>query len=263
MRLPFQNNSANCCGQRCTDAWKAAGYPGKASAPPPPPPKVSPPPVPPVSKISGIQRVDSRKFADVRKQFQSKWDVNDCGPCPEINEIWDIGDPKLLGKYNAYCQNIGDVKIFGKGQNPGNQQRRFHRTKMTCQFSGKPCRDKKCSICRIIETGFLLKFAGNLGSTYGAGIYSSSQSSYAQEDSLREMFSQFEKPAVFLCQVACGNVEKVGNGSYQGSLPPNRHSRVAPSTTTNPDDDELIVFDEAAIVPRYLIIHEQPSGGSS
>jgi len=189
-------------------------------------------------------QVSPAKFKDIENQFTSKWDASR-GSCPQIKSIWNVWDPQLLNKHDQYCQRIGNVPCFGSGVNPGNRQRRFHCTTMKCvdKFQGMPCNDSSCAVCCIIKTGFLLKFAGKCGSAWGAGIYSSPTPSYANWVKNRR--------ATFVCSVACGVVDMTDT---KAALPSGTHSRVASSTTGNPADNELIVFDEAAIVPKYLIL---------
>eukprot|EP00930_Biecheleria_cincta_P049287 TRINITY_DN34511_c0_g1_i1.p1 TRINITY_DN34511_c0_g1~~TRINITY_DN34511_c0_g1_i1.p1 ORF type:complete len:365 (-),score=34.58 TRINITY_DN34511_c0_g1_i1:84-1178(-) len=201
--------------------------------------------------LEQIHESDGR-FQNVAHQFNQKWDTNSCGPCPEIKSLWLIHHQGLLDNYDAYCQSIGNVKVHGAGKNPGNQQRRFHRTSMQCAstFNGTLCGSPSCKACSVIKTGFLLKYC-NPNPTwkhYGVGLYSSPSSSYG----VNLGKTKFSSGAVFLCKVAVGVPDITDTTD---PLPAGRHSRVASSTTHNPSDSELVVFNEQAIVPRYLILH--------
>lgn len=141
-----------------------------------------------------------------------------------------------------YCDSIGNVSCHGAGRNPANQQRRFHQSTLKCDFKGSTCSgssDGSCAVCSIIETGFQMKYAGaNAGTRFGAGIYSSSTPSKA--------YDYGNKKGMFVVNVACG-VAHVDQSN--DPIPSGTHCRVA-----NASSDENIVFDDAAMVPRYLII---------
>jgi len=174
------------------------------------------------------------KFAELQRQFKDKWKAG--GTPPAIKNIWCVEDAQLTKKYTAHCRSIGNVPVKGFGENPGNQQRRFHATKLACTSNGTPCKDSNCYVCSIIQTGFKTSKAGS-GGRFGAGIYCSSTSSKAY---------QYGKQAMFVVNVACGICDI---SSSNGSLSAGTHSRIV-----NNSDDECVVFDDAAMVPRYLIL---------
>lgn len=211
-------------------------------------------PSPPVfGKGTEVDRA-SPKFADIKAQFEKKWDTTQCGQPPTITSIWYIGDPALIHAHEDYAKKIGPVKLYGSGVNPGNKQRRFHKAKMKCvtTFKGQPCGDKSCPVCGIITNGFLLSKTGGAGSTYGKGIYSSPTPSYGITWKGGAP-SKWQTKATILCSVVCGVTDMT---SSSGPLASGTHSRVADSTTGNPADDELVVYDEKAIVPKFLIIYQ-------
>jgi len=191
----------------------------------------------PVVKLLQGTAVDSTKFADIQQQFSSKWKSSN--PEPVIASIWSVEDSALVKKHTDYCTSIGDVPLKGAGRNPGNQQRRFHATKMTCRasYSGTTCSNRGCSACNIIRSGFMVSKAGaSAGSLYGRGIYCSSTSSKAMAYG----------NVMFVVGVACGVADISGSS---GALPSGTHSRVV-----NNSNDECVVFDDAAMIPKYLIL---------
>jgi len=180
-----------------------------------------------------FQKVDTAKFAEIAKQFNDKW--KDSSSRPTIKSIWNVEDQKLMMKHNDYCRQIGNVKVKGYGKNPGNQQRRFHATKLECDFNGTPCTNDNCLVCSAIKTGFQSSKAGL--SKFGKGIYCSSTSSKAY---------MYGPKAMFVVKVACGIYDKSDSASR---LSDGTHSRIV-----NNSDDECVVFDNAAMVPTYLIL---------
>lgn len=182
--------------------------------------------------------------------------------------MWIVHNQELYQKYLWYCEKIGDVDLYHRGSNPGNQQRRFHRTSMECQaaFTGTFCSSTSCKACSILKTGFSLKYANPCPTWphWGVGLYSSPCSSYGLNLASKGAASKFANGAVLVCKVAMGKAETSHKWPEKPTTHPHgwtgldttkHHSRVAASTTGNKDDAEVIVFDEHAMVPRYLLLY--------
>uniref|UniRef100_A0A7S4Q5R8 PARP catalytic domain-containing protein n=1 Tax=Alexandrium monilatum TaxID=311494 RepID=A0A7S4Q5R8_9DINO len=183
-------------------------------------------------------QVSQGKFEELQAQFLSKWKAE--GDPPAIASIWHVHNEALLERHKAYCEGLGEVPLKPPGRNPGNQQRRFHATTMLCDFSGSPCSAAGCSTCSIIRSGFKLNCVQN--GFYGRGIYSTSTSSKA--------YQYGNKRAMLVVGVAVGVAETfAGNGPSQGPLPSGCHSRLVSKF-----NDEIVVFEESAIVPMYLMV---------
>lgn len=180
--------------------------------------------------------MDAKKFQELKSQFENRsW-----SGMPVIDTIWDVHDSQQFLAHMAYAKSIGDVALHGAGKNPGNQQRRFHSTMLECDFSGQPCGSSSCAVCCIIKNGFDFGRAGSAaGSLYGAGVYSTATPQKAFN------YSRGKK-SMFVVGVAAGNADVSTNS---GPLPPGTHSRVVPNSL-----DELVVFSQGAIVPKYLIL---------
>ena len=60
---------------------------------------------------------------------------------------------------------------------------------------------------------------------------------------------------MFVVGVAAGKVEKCGSSSFSGTTPsPGHHSLVADSNTPGINYDELVIYQDGAMVPKYLIL---------
>jgi len=184
------------------------------------------------------------KFEELKKQYESKWGDGKYGSTtmPTIKEIYCVSDPKLEAGHDAYRKSIGNVPCKGSGQNPGNTQRRFHRSHLKCDFKGTLCSDSSCAVCSIMKNGFDMKYCGaNAGSRFGAGLYNTSTPSKA--------YTYGSGKSMFVVSVACGDCHVDTSGQFGNySLPAGKHCRVADA-----ECDECIVFDNAAMVPRYLM----------
>jgi len=84
-----------------------------------------------------------------------------------------------------------------------------------------------------------MKYAGSAaGSRFGKGLYSTANPTKA--------YGYGNQKAMFVTSVACGiaHVDLSSN-----PIPAGTHCRVA-----NASADECIVFDDAAMIPRYIIV---------
>eukprot|EP00930_Biecheleria_cincta_P053130 TRINITY_DN3848_c0_g3_i1.p1 TRINITY_DN3848_c0_g3~~TRINITY_DN3848_c0_g3_i1.p1 ORF type:complete len:431 (+),score=34.47 TRINITY_DN3848_c0_g3_i1:52-1344(+) len=262
--------SRSCSGPRMPHSHPT---PGPTPVPYPTP---GPTPVPSLS----ISRLDpnSGKYMDLAKQYQITWDKGGKAKMqmPAIKDIWDVTNYSLKSQFDTRCQQIGNVGTFGKGTSPGNVQRRFHGTKMKCTFSGSPCNDSSCGVCGIIKNGFQMKYAikGKKPSSlfFGRGLYSTSASSSAVRYAKTKTTVD---GAVFIALVACGKCERLDGSNLtdtrledQDGAPSGCHSRVVDNphgaksyinlASLHGDpllycDDEVVVFDDDAMLPRYVI----------
>ncbi|CAJ1399463.1 unnamed protein product [Effrenium voratum] len=182
----------------------------------------------------------------VQRQFSDKWDKN-TGPLPNIGQIYKIHViASVEERFRRCCEEIGDVPVFGHGESPGNQQRRFHGTRQTCNFNGHPCDSGDCPACSILHTGFSVDFIGSTSGNrgyYGAGIYLTSWSSTARGYGGSEN-------VIIVTQVAAGMVEVVRQRTT-AAIPEGCHSRVANKSSGK---DELMVPLPAQCLPLFLII---------
>lgn len=190
----------------------------------------------PAASPGGLRQVDAKKFQELKDQFESRaWSGR-----PVIDTIWDVHDPQQVQGFLAYASSIGNVARHGAGVNPGNQQRRFHSTTLECDFKGQLCGSSTCAVCSIIKSGFDFGRIGSAtGSRFGAGVYSTATPEKAFG------YSKGKK-SMFVVGVAAGNADV---STSSGPLPAGYHSRVVPNTL-----DELVVFSQGAIIPKYLII---------
>ena len=207
-------------------------------------------------KVTKLTSSDAA-YTSVEHQFSSKWNPK---PAPNVRSIYAIFlDKKLVEAYEDYKEKVIKMrpnskavqKGWGSG-GPGNEQRRFHGTAMTCGFAGGHiCNSSSCAMCRIIETGFKVSKASS-GGLYGAGTYSSSQpdKSDVYNHGSKDAFGKGTK-CMFLCSVVIG-VGYERKGSQRFTKPPAGYDSVLGSITT----DEAIVYEDEAAIPRYVIVYD-------
>ncbi|CAG8658708.1 6602_t:CDS:2 [Ambispora leptoticha] len=223
---------------------------------------------------------NGQKFKDISNQFIKSW-KHAHKPLPDVTAIWKIYCSEAMNKrYNAYRDAVEYQqklagKPFPKGDGmrrrtmtAGNEQRRFHGTKMNC-FVGLLktailCSDNTCAICCIIREGYKLKFVGTgeislAFQRFGRGLYfsgTSSKSDDYNEKSLKN-YNGFKYKAMLLNKVVVGKGFPQIVDDTNLVRPPNGYDSILgePSSTGNLNYDEVVVYDEAACLPQYLIIY--------
>jgi hypothetical protein len=203
------------------------------------------------------------KFADIKQQFTKKW-VDGSTPGTVVKVFRINPSQQLLQRHADYIQQLlsarPGLQPFGKG-GPGNTHRRFHGTPATNWLcvasmvsSAQPqlCSNQGCAVCGIVRTGLMLSKAAS--GCYGKGLYMSSASSKSNNYTRPASTAKPNHRAMFVCSVVVGNGKKL-TGVHQtlSSAPAGFDSVLGVVGTTN--HDEVIVYAEAAVLPKYLIIY--------
>ncbi|RIB17971.1 hypothetical protein C2G38_2131873 [Gigaspora rosea] len=219
---------------------------------------------------------NSQKYKDVAKQFKDAW-KHPHKVTPEISKIWKIYCPEaMVSRYRLYREEVERQqqlagKPFPRGDgkrlmSAGNEQRRFHGTKMSCLIGlkndGQVCSDKSCSVCCIIRDGYKLRFVGTgtVFSRFGRGIYfsgTSSKSDDYNDGSLKDFYGVSYK-VMLLNKVVVGKGHPLTVDNMTLTAPPMGYDSVLgePSTTGNLNYDEVVVYREEASIPQYLIVYK-------
>lgn len=223
------------------------------------------------------------EFASVSGQFASQWDPTNSASVsqPQVKEVWKVTNPAVWNAHAYYCNKIGKcpLKKGATGErnatNPGNRRRWFHGTTAMCLFGGSPCGKPTCIQCSILTAGFQMQFCGSK-LFFGKGLYYTSTSSgscrYARNpNGNRNIVSG----VCIMCVVACGKGQVLDGKDLtdpseymDAGLAPGFDSRIV----ENPGhsqvykdhenqhgkpcvqcDNEIIVFNDAAVLPSYLI----------
>lgn len=214
----------------------------------------------------------SATFQDVKAQFEVKWTKTAYG-VPIIQSIGQIAmTGAVTSRYNAYRHKLATrqppIPVYGHG-GPGNEQRRFHGTGMKCKLglAGHEtlCSDTTCAVCGIIRTSFLLsKAQSNISfARFGAGTYFTSTSSKCHDYNERsEVGLGSGLRATFMCQVMIGLGCKLTQDDQTLRAAPPGYDSVLGETGDRLNYDELVVYDEAAAMPKYLVIYRAAPPGT-
>jgi len=166
-----------------------------------------------------------------------------------------------LDKYNAYRDSVEARGHFtAVNRPPGNENRRWHGTRRKCTLGDKGCTtfcsDAQCSLCCIVKTSYDLAQFGKKTSwgRFGAGIYTSSTSSKANDYSSTDSYSPWN--AVLLNKVVVGKGYKILNDSPSMTAPPAGYDSVLAEVGGSLNYDELVVYTNDAVRPSYLVMYE-------
>ncbi|CAG8800826.1 15552_t:CDS:2, partial [Racocetra persica] len=212
---------------------------------------------------------NSQKYKDIAKQFKDAW-KHPHKSVPEISKVWKIYCTEALtSRYRLYREEVEKNqqlagKPFPKGDakrlmSAGNEQRRFHGTKMSCLIGlkndGQVCNDKSCSVCCIIREGYKLRFVGTgtIFSRFGRGIYfsgTSSKSDDYNDGSLKDFYGVSYK-VMLLNKVVVGKGHPLTVDNMTLTSPPPGYDSILgePSQTGNLNYDEIVVYREEASIP--------------
>ncbi|KAH7279656.1 hypothetical protein KP509_37G028500 [Ceratopteris richardii] len=252
---------------------------------------------------------DYAKWEDVESRFKAAWIKPEiqlhkvCRIFKVYNPGWrrqrfeshrkelkrQMSEPSMVKNMRKELELKNDIS------NDGNELRRYHGTTVKCRLGrtvqrGKAqdtddtcrlCTESTCSLCRIIETGFMTnKCRLERYQRYGKGIYTSQCSSKASEyvrynASVRETggflaclsavclsdeisFSSSGKntyKVMLICKVLAGRPYKTtGKDKHRRQAPKGYHSvQGIPGEDLN--YDELVVYDDDAIIPDYIILY--------
>ncbi|CAG7851177.1 SubName: Full=Uncharacterized protein {ECO:0000313/EMBL:CCA71846.1} [Serendipita indica DSM 11827] len=202
------------------------------------------------------------KFRDVANQFDTKWTHTNMAPQTAKFIYLILINAAQNFSYNAYRDRVEQEGGFAtKGRMPGNESLRFHGTTRACLL-GDPgntqlCSDSTCGLCGIIRTSFDLKlYKGKTGwGQFGCGFYTSATSSKSDSYTSNKKASQYK--AMLISKVIVGNGYKLTNNATQLTGPPAGYHSVLgePDTAGALNYDKLVVYDNDAIRPAYLVVY--------
>ncbi|EIW84395.1 ADP-ribosylation [Coniophora puteana RWD-64-598 SS2] len=202
---------------------------------------------------------DHAAYKSVSHQFQATWKHGT--PCPAVQRIYHVVSTSSAGKkYKDYRAAVeGRGKFTQKGMAEGNESRRWHGTRRACKLGDNGhttlCTSANCSLCAILRTSYMIKFVGsNTGwGRFGRGIYTSSTSSKSN-DYVKNATASTSK-AMLLNKVVVGKGYKTHTDQPSLTAPPAGHDSVLAEPGMSLNYDELVVYQEEAIRPAYLVVY--------
>jgi hypothetical protein len=201
----------------------------------------------------------SPQRGDVVRQFREAW--RKPGAVPRVERVYAVRpSPMLRERHERYAAAVG------------NPRRRFHGTGAACNFAIDdnltPCASPQCALCSILAGSFALAHSGRGpnasratfgtagGLRYGRGLYFSSTSGKSNDYAHRSerMRRGRRWRTLFLASVAAGKAYCTEAAELDLSRPPDGYDSVVGEVGPNLNYDELVVYNEAAALPEFLIV---------
>jgi len=180
--------------------------------------------------------------------------------------ILSFGEPERSSRSFSRSQwFVRRSSVEARGQfvsanrSPGNEKRRWHGTTRKCTLGDKGCTKlcalQDCALCNIIRTSFNMSLAGSKnGARFGSGIYTSSAASKSNDYSKNAVQSPWK--ALLLNKVIVGKGYKVPTTSFAGTKLPAGYDSILAEPGILMEGDELIVFNNDAVRPSYLVMYD-------
>ncbi|KAG8816321.1 hypothetical protein FRC19_000441 [Serendipita sp. 401] len=202
------------------------------------------------------------QFTDISNQFQTKWRHTNVPFKPAKHIYFILISAASEAAYVAYRTKVEQEGNFLKrGWTEGNQSRRFYGATRQCML-GDPgntelCPNQTCDLCEIIRTSFDLQFQrGQTGSgSSGYELYTSATSS--KSDSYTTNKTPSPLKAMLMTKVVVGRGYKMTQDDTTRTAPPPGYHSVLrePDEAGSLGYDEVVVYDNDAIRPTYLIVY--------
>ncbi|KAL5516947.1 hypothetical protein EMCRGX_G002404 [Ephydatia muelleri] len=211
--------------------------------------------VDPSSDMSvGLQQLTSRDYALIALKFRNDWAAKK-GPCPSVDHIFQVSSKNQDKKWKCYRDALTS------GGHPTDVEQHYHGTTIKCDLisSKSFCSHNDCGICGISRNGFQkLRIGSNITfKRFGHGFYLAPHSSKCHD------YTQgtHTHRAMLLCDVLPGKKHIVQTDQTHLVAPPQGYDSVYGQPGGSLNYPEIVIYDEASILPRYVIIYQKDGVG--
>ncbi|KAF8330511.1 hypothetical protein F5887DRAFT_80065 [Amanita rubescens] len=202
-------------------------------------------------------------FESVSDQFKSSW-RHSSKSCPPVKHMYKIiNSQETLIAYNTYRDEMeARGQFVATGRSAGNENRRWHGTTRECTLGDRGqtqfCSSRTCSLCCIIKWSFDLSLFGMKTGwgRFGRGIYTSSTSSKSDDYSQNASRCSSKLKAILLNNVVVGRGCRILHDNTSLTAPPSGYDSVLAETGRGLNYDELVVYNNDAIRPSFLVMYE-------
>ena len=205
----------------------------------------------------------SERFQDMEKTFLKDWDKSK-GPKPTVCLVVAIVNPTLEDRSEVYKSSL-----------KWTHQRtefHYHSTKLKCPLHRYYllCQQNDCGVCGISRNGFLLERASADYRHFATAFYVAPASSKCHDycvtsinetvPSQRSNTNSYH--AMIYCEVVTGKKYHLKHREVFLNGPPDGYNTVYGKSSKMPflhgdsENEELVVFDEDAICPKYIICYK-------
>ena len=196
-----------------------------------------------------ILEASSPEYLRICSKFRMDWTK---GQCPDLDYVIEVFCGQTQKRWKDY-----KARLASKGS-PTTVEQYYHGTAIKCDIfvSMSTCNQSGCSICGISREGFNKKHLGKnfpLSKNFGEGFY------FALHSSKSHNYTQGSQNhrAVLICDVLPGNKYTVTTTQPHLTAPPVGYDSVhfVPNQHTRLKYPEVVLFEEASILPRYIILY--------
>lgn len=196
----------------------------------------------------------SREFNEVSGKFTKTWCTKK-GDCPTVFSVLAIINPVLEENLNSYRETLP------KGHR--GTEMYFHGTRLACSLFLDDyhmlCSKPHCGICNISKNGFLAtRIRTHLFQRFGNAFYLAPNSSKSHDYCKVPNYARYT--AMLFCEVAPGVKYILRTNMTSLQEPPQGHHSVYGKSKflfrkSVLNYDELVVYEPAAICPRYILFY--------
>ena len=202
----------------------------------------------------------SQMFKEMEKIFHKHWEKGH-DLTPTVCVVIAIVNPYLEDRMTAYKSAL----------RRGHQKTEFHfhGTVSRCPLHQYylPCQQKKCAICNISQNGFLLEYVRPDCKHFATAFYLAPSSSKCHTACATPISDEDKGHrntyyTMLYCEVAVGNKYHLKNQQRFTSGPPDGYHTVYGKSSHMPflhgdsKNEEIVVFNEDAICPKYIICYK-------
>jgi len=198
------------------------------------------------------------RYSDISGQFTKAW--KHTATAPRVARVYKIILPQSsLDTYEDYKARVEASGAFvNKGLPEGNEKRRWHGTRRSCQIGDDPkqltpCKSTSCKVCCIIRSSYDVMFAAT--GMFGRGIYTSATSSKS-DTYTRGASAGSPYKAMFLNRVVVGKGKLLTHSDKTLAGPPDGYHSVIANPGFGLNYDELVVYDNDAIRASWLLLYD-------
>ena len=194
----------------------------------------------------------SPECKEICAKFRKDWVKRQC---PDVDHIFEVFCGKATKRWKDY-----QATLASKGS-PTTVEQHYHGTTIKCDLvvTKSACSHRDCGICGISQEGFDKKLiAKNIKfKRFGDGFYLAPHSSKCHD------YTQgtHTHRAMLLCSVFPGEKYTVTKNQPHLTAPPDGYDSVYGKPGESLNYPEIVLFEEASILPRYVILYTKDGIG--
>ena len=186
----------------------------------------------------------------IEGKFQATW-APEKGRCPKIKFIFAIHNSRLEASWMSYRQSLRINSV----------EDHYHGTSMSCDIATNQtlCQNPICGVCGIARNGFkkhCIQKRSSKFQRFGEGFYLAPNSSKSYDYPLDFGRTRHDSKAMLVCHVCPGTKFYCSDNSTSLRRPPEGFDSVYGQKGHRLNYEEIVLYEEASILPRYIIVYE-------